>query len=62
MFLVQVAGQQPSALGGSSRGYSYGHAPGVSGSLSGGRPPSRGMNMGYPGSSYYRATNTYSDL
>lgn len=61
MFLVQVAGQQQNALGGSSRGYGYGHAPGV-GTNSLGRAPMRGMNMGYPGSSYYRATNTYSEL
>lgn len=65
MFLVQVAGQQGGGgFGGSARGgYGYGHAPGAGGSLSnGGRLPTRGMAMGYPGSSYYRQTNSYSEL
>ncbi|KAL4110305.1 hypothetical protein PRIC1_001996 [Phytophthora ramorum] len=58
MFLVQVAGQ---AGGGSAAGGRGGYGLGSRGGLGGARMPSRGMGMGYPGS-YYRSTNTYSDL
>lgn len=58
MFLVQVAGDPSAAAGG--YGNSYGHGSRMSMNSRGGHRS--GAMSGYPGTSYYRQANTYSEL
>ncbi|KAF1313324.1 Ph domain-containing protein, partial [Globisporangium splendens] len=53
MFLVQVAGGVPGT------GMGFGHGPSMG---MGSRSAPRGAMGGYPGSSYYRSANSYSEL
>ncbi|TYZ57428.1 hypothetical protein PybrP1_006144 [[Pythium] brassicae (nom. inval.)] len=58
MFLVQVAGD-PAAAAGYGGGYGH-HGPRAGTNSRGGHRP--GAMSGYPGSTYYRQANTYSEL
>lgn len=59
MFLVQVAGDH-NTMGSTGMGYGMGMGMGgPRGGSSGGMQP---RGLGYPGSSYYRPANSYSEL